>query len=146
MRYFLMIAAIMFFCANFLLPSHPLSNAAAFRASADPTVTEPEIGSVSNAGDFATKLMQWAQPVIASLAVVMLIVAGYFYVTSQGNPEGIKSAKEIIIGVVSGLALLYLATLLFNTIGVNPAPASPTPSVSATPSHTPTPTPTPPHP
>lgn len=80
--------------------------------------TTTELGTFTTIGDYVSKILTWAQPIIGSLAVLMLIVAGYLYMTSQGNPESIKKAKEIIIGVVTGLALLFLATLLFNTIGV----------------------------
>jgi len=79
-----------------------------------------EIGSFANVGTYITALLRWANPIIASLAVLMLIIAGYMYMTSQGNPDQIKKAKEIIIGVVLGIALLFLAQLLFNTIGVDP--------------------------
>jgi hypothetical protein len=78
-----------------------------------------ELGDFRNVGEFVSALLAWAYPIIGSLAVLMLIIAGYMYMTSQGNPDQIKKAKEIIIGVVLGVALLYLASLLFNTIGVN---------------------------
>ncbi len=77
-----------------------------------------DLGDYNTIGDFATAILNWAQPIIAVLAGIMLIVAGYFYLTSGGNPEQIKLAKEIVLGVVLGLALLYLASLLFSTIGI----------------------------
>jgi type IV secretory pathway VirB2 component (pilin) len=89
-----------------------------FSSASHAYAAETEFGPAANLGEFVTKILAWAVPVIGSLAVIMIIVAGYMYMTSQGNPEPIKKAKEIIIGVIAGLALLFLATLLFNTIGV----------------------------
>ncbi len=89
-----------------------------------------ELGNFSTVGEYISALLAWANPIIGSLAIIMFIVAGYMYMTSQGNPDQIKHAKEIVMGVVLGLALLFLASLLFNTIGVNlnpgtvPAPGS----------------------
>ncbi len=84
--------------------------------------TTTDLGSVTTIGDYVTAIMKWAVPVISTLAIIMLIIAGYIYMTSQGNPDSIKNAKDIIIGVVLGLALLWLASLLFKTLGANVIP------------------------
>ncbi|MGA2667153.1 MAG: hypothetical protein ABSE91_03685 [Patescibacteria group bacterium] len=84
--------------------------------------TTTDLGSVTTIGDYVNAIMKWAVPVISTLAIIMLIIAGYIYMTSQGNPDSIKNAKDIIIGVVLGLALLWLASLLFKTLGANVIP------------------------
>jgi len=89
------------------------------QVSASSGTAHTEFGDFANVGTYVTAVLRWANPIIASLAVLMLIIAGYMYMTSQGNPDQIKKAKEIIIGVVLGVALLYLASLLFNTIGID---------------------------
>ena len=57
--------------------------------------------------------------VIASLsAVISIIIGGYMYISSSGEPAKINTAKEIIIGALVGLALLISAGFIMNTIGI----------------------------
>lgn len=62
------------------------------------------------------------------LAILMLIYAGYRYMTSYGDPEKISDAKDIIEKALIGLSLLILAALLLNTINPRTAedPCKPT--------------------
>jgi hypothetical protein len=67
---------------------------------------------------YSEKLYAWSIGIAGSLAIIMLIFAGYLYVTSMGNSDQINSAKEIIVGALSGLALLILASLILRGLGV----------------------------
>lgn len=53
-----------------------------------------------------------------TLTTLMLIYAGYKYMISRGNPSDINEAKEIIIGSLSGFALLLLSYLLLRSLGI----------------------------
>lgn len=75
-------------------------------------------GWVCNIGEFISKILAWAVPILSTLAVLMLIYAGYIYTTSQGNPDRLNLAKEIIIGVIVGFALIFLAEMIFRNIGI----------------------------
>ncbi len=57
------------------------------------------------------------------IAVLMLIYAGYRYMTSYGDPEKIADAKDIIEKSLLGLGLLIVAALILQTI--NPATINP---------------------
>lgn len=79
-----------------------------------------DCGCVSNIGEYVNNLLNWVLIAVGGLAVVMFIYAGYMYVTSQGNPEALTKAKDIIIGVITGIILLFVIKLiLVNTIGIN---------------------------
>lgn len=73
----------------------------------------------NNLKEYSEKLYVWSIGIAGSLAIIMLIYAGYLYVTSMGNPDQINSAKEIIIGALSGLLLLILASLILRSLGVS---------------------------
>lgn len=49
-----------------------------------------------------------------ALTVLMLIFAGYKYMTSQGNPTALNEAKDIMIGSLSGFIMLLLVYLILN--------------------------------
>ena len=53
----------------------------------------------------------------ASLAVLMLIFAGYKYLTSQGNQTPIADAKEIITGTIIGFTLLVMIRFVLTWLG-----------------------------
>lgn len=50
--------------------------------------------------------------VVALIAVVMIIYAGFYYTTSQGEPDKTAKAKGTIINAVAGLILAVLATTI----------------------------------
>lgn len=50
------------------------------------------------------------------VAVLMLMWAGYRYMSSYGDPEKIADAKDIVEKTFIGLALLVLAALILNTV------------------------------
>lgn len=65
----------------------------------------------------------WAASIGGLLAVMMLIFAGYRYITSYGDPEAISNAKDVVLKALIGLTLLILAALLLETI--NPKTVNP---------------------
>ena len=78
-----------------------------------------EFGEVANLGEYISGIFKWVIGIAGGLAVIMLIYAGYLYTTSQGNPDNLTLAKDIIIGVVTGIILLFLIeVILVKTIGV----------------------------
>jgi hypothetical protein len=70
-------------------------------------------------GQYVSKIMSWLVTIIASLGALMFVYAGYIYVTSQGNPEGITQAKDIIIATITSIILLFLIeVILVKTVGI----------------------------
>ena len=74
--------------------------------------------------DFPTLLSTIADaitPIVASLALLMLIIAGIFFLLSAGKPEMLTMAKQAlsyaIIGAAIGLAAAGLVALLKKIIG-----------------------------
>lgn len=77
-----------------------------------------EFGPVSGVTEYVSKILKWLYPIIGGLALLMIIYAGYLYMTSQGNPDSVNRAKDIIIGVVTGIVLLFLIKVILNQIGI----------------------------
>lgn len=79
---------------------------------------ETEVGPVSGLPQYINELLkQFIFPILGGLALLMLIYAGYLYMTSQGNPEQTGRAKDIIIGVVTGIVLLFLIEAIMKQLG-----------------------------
>ena len=83
----------------------------------------PTIGGTCNAGqqvDLPTYIgciYAFAIYIAVGLATLMLIWAGYNYMNSQGNPDAIAVAKDMIWGTLAGLLLLALGYLILQSIG-----------------------------
>lgn len=56
---------------------------------------------------------------IGLLAVVMVIAGGIVYATSQGNPNQIGVARDIIVSAIAGAALYALASMLLGGPGAS---------------------------
>ena len=55
--------------------------------------------------------------IAALVAIVFVVIGGVKYVTSQGEPEGIKSAKDSIINALIGLVVAIIAAAVVSFIG-----------------------------
>lgn len=75
---------------------------------------------------FGALLAQIAEGVgilIASLGVIMIIVAGILYLTSAGSPEKIGVAKKALVyaiaGIAIGLAAGAIVEIVKQTLGIS---------------------------
>lgn len=73
-----------------------------------------EFGNVANLGEYAGRIMKYALPLGIALAVLMTIYAGIMFMLSQGSPDKVKEAQEIIQGAIVGLVLLIMIRLLID--------------------------------
>lgn len=80
---------------------------------------EDELHRTQTVGAYVTKIYNWGLGIAVSVSALILIFAGYLYATSQGNQDSIKTAKDLIIGVLTGLVVIILAgVILRNIIGI----------------------------
>jgi hypothetical protein len=78
-------------------------------------------GSCSTYQCWINKVWLWATAIMVPISIIMLVIAGVLWSTSAGNPDKITLSKKIIIGVISGIALIVLARVfMLNFIGINP--------------------------
>ncbi len=70
----------------------------------------------SSFADYTNRFYQYAVFIGISLAVLMIIFAGYKYMSSAGDPQSLAEAKEILVGAIVGLVLILLTRLILTTI------------------------------
>lgn len=73
-----------------------------------------EFGLMQGLGRYATNIMKYALPLGIALAIIMTIYAGILFMLSQGQPDRIKDAQEIIQGAILGLVVLIMARFMVN--------------------------------
>jgi amino acid transporter len=63
-------------------------------------------------------------------AIIMLAYGGYKYISSQGNPDALKDAKDVVFAAIAGIVIMALGYLILSTISpdiVTNIPVSATP-------------------
>jgi len=73
-------------------------------------------GAASQLPRCINQIYVWSLGVAALLALLMMIIGGYYYMTSSGNAERASTGTEMIWSSIIGLALLFGAYLILNTI------------------------------
>jgi hypothetical protein len=53
---------------------------------------------------------------VLCISILLLVFAGFKYITSMGNPAAAKDAKERIESAVLGIAIVFFAFLILNTV------------------------------
>lgn len=61
----------------------------------------------------------YSMKVAVALATLMVIYAGYKYLTSRGDTGAINEAKDILFSTLMGAALLMLVVLIGHIVGLN---------------------------
>lgn len=74
------------------------------------------VGNVTAMTAFALK---WALGIASGVAFLMILVAGYRYMTSKGNPSLVQEAKSLFTAAVYGLLLIIFSIFVLRIIGVN---------------------------
>ena len=68
--------------------------------------------------EYVTKFASWAIGAGISIAIIMVIYAGYTMITSSGDPSKIGFAKEVIVAALTGIVFLAGAQLVLNLLAV----------------------------
>lgn len=79
------------------------------------------IGCVrSNLKDFITQtLLGWGVGLAGIIALLCIIYSAFQMQISQGNPEKIKKAQELLTSCIMGLMLIIFSVFILRLIGVN---------------------------
>jgi cytochrome bd-type quinol oxidase subunit 2 len=72
--------------------------------------------------DVINTLLVWG----GAVAILFIIIGGFRYIISMGNPEGAEKARNTVLYAILGLILIFLsylivAYLLDDLLGVKPA-------------------------
>jgi len=73
------------------------------------TAAAPDGGGGINARNLVTSIMGWLTFVVGVISVVFIIIGGIRYITSGGDAEKVKKAKNTVLYACIGLAVAILA-------------------------------------
>jgi hypothetical protein len=76
-----------------------------------------DLGSFYNIGSYIAAITsRYVIPLAVIASLVVISFAGFQYIYSGGSPESIKLSKELIIGAILGLALIFMASFIIDEI------------------------------
>ncbi len=74
------------------------------------------LSTPGNLEDLIVKVLNWLIGASAILCVVMLIVAGFLYMTSGGNEDKTQKATKTLTNAIVGLVICFVAVMLVNFV------------------------------
>lgn len=60
--------------------------------------------------DLITNVIGFLQKLLIPISTIMIIYAGYLFLTSSGNPEKLKSARQALFWAVVGIAIILIGS------------------------------------
>ncbi|GAC1369611.1 MAG: hypothetical protein NVSMB39_1620 [Candidatus Saccharimonadales bacterium] len=69
----------------------------------------PSIKGLSDISIIIANVIRIIISISGSLAIIIILVAAVFYVTSAGDPGRVKRAKDILVNTVVGLVIILAA-------------------------------------
>jgi len=70
----------------------------------------------SSIGKLIRTIINVLSVIIGAIAVIMIIVGGFRYITSAGSAEGTKSARQTIVYAIVGLVIVALAQIIVHFV------------------------------
>ena len=77
---------------------------------------QTEFGPAADLAEYINKILTPLMVILGSISFLIVIWAGYLYMTSQGNPDKINLAKDLIIGVITGILFLFLIEIIMRQL------------------------------
>jgi hypothetical protein len=95
--------------------------------------TQGPCATSNSIADCVASIYRWSLGVAVLLALIMIIVSGYLYMTAGGNAQSVSLAKEMFTGAFIGLIILFAAVLILRTISPELVSFKPLPPITNTP-------------
>ncbi len=73
-------------------------------------------GTPGEVDDLIIKLLNWMIGFGAVICVVMLVFAGYSYMTAGGDEGKVKTAQKTLTNAIIGLVICFIAVMLVNFV------------------------------
>lgn len=81
---------------------------------------DPSTGLNCSAGTNINQLIRtvinWVLGIVFAIAVLFLIIGGFWYVTSGGNEELAKKGKQTVLNAIIGIVIIILSYVILNVV------------------------------
>lgn len=88
-----------------------LAGILAWDAAEAQTVIGNPLGEGATFHSIIQNVVRFANSLLAPLSTLMVLIAGFLYMTGGGNPEKIKTARQVLIWTLVGIAVVIVANV-----------------------------------
>jgi len=92
-------------CKQYLFPQEPTTQP----KESDEFIIENPLGQDTDIFKLLDRLIDYFIWIIIFLTPIMIVYAGYLYITSAGSPQKIQTAHKVLIWALIGLAVVLIA-------------------------------------
>ena len=71
---------------------------------------------VRDANTLIRTVINWLLGITFGIAVLFLIIGGFRYITSAGNPDGQTKGKQTVINALIGIVIIVLSYVIVNVV------------------------------
>ena len=108
------------FTPEISIPGSVFNNTAPIKVGTPIETNNGNVKTVTMNSDLLAKYIQaiynYGLAIVSILAAIVLMGGGLIWLTSGGDSSKVTKAKEMIIGSISGLAILFCAWIILNTV------------------------------
>ena len=79
------------------------------------TIKNP-FGEGSTLWDIFSKIVNFMFVLSLPIAALMIVIAAFFFLTSMGDPEKVKRARQLILWAIVGVIVLFLSKAIVNLL------------------------------
>lgn len=102
------------------IPKNALPGCASSNASGGCTTVDTAIGPITTTpSGIAGSIMTILLSLSGGVAILLVIAAGYQMITSQGNPEKVKEARERLTSAIVGLLFIIFSVAILQIVGID---------------------------
>jgi len=117
------ISVLLLFVLHFSFPKIYAAGSPCAKFSSDGKTclaVDTAIGTIStNPAEFVQSVFKIVLGLSGGIALILIIISGYKYMASQGNPEAVKSASEGLVSAIIGLLFIIFAFVILQIVGVD---------------------------
>lgn len=99
----------------------PAVGLAAYEGEQATEQAEELISTGAELVELINNIGNWIFTILLAIAAIMLIMAGFFWITAGGNPENVKKASDMLrnslIGIAVALGAKGLVAVITNLMG-----------------------------
>ena len=111
MKFFIIILAVLFLSSLF-----SFTNGTSSSPTPPIVVSLPNPLNISTIGELVEKITGFLRIVAYAVAPIAIVVAGYYFLTSAGDPNKVSIAKKIFIWTLAGVLIVTAADILVQII------------------------------
>lgn len=74
---------------------------------------------IEDSGALIGWVLRWAIGIGGGIAFILILVAGFQIMTSQGDPQRLQAGKELLTSAITGILLIIFSVFILQVIGVD---------------------------